>query len=34
MVYRRKTKNPHRGMNELKAPLGELVISRRRLMAA
>jgi hypothetical protein len=33
MVYRRKTRNPHRGM-KLKAPFGELVVTGRRQMAA
>jgi hypothetical protein len=31
MVYRRKTRNPARGM---KAPFGELVVTGRREMAA
>src|SRR5947209_5410909 len=33
MVYRRKTRNPHSGMNS-KAPFGELVVPGRRQMAA
>src|SRR5881392_3680304 len=33
VVYRRKTRNPPQG-NELKAPLGELVVTGRRQMAA
>jgi len=33
MVYRRKTRKPPQG-NELKAPFGELVVTRSRQMAA
>jgi hypothetical protein len=33
MVYRRKTRNPHKG-NELKAPFDEVVVTGRRQMAA
>jgi hypothetical protein len=33
MVYKRKTRNPHRG-SELKAPFGELVVTRCGQMAA
>jgi hypothetical protein len=33
VVYRRRTRNPHRGMNS-KAPFGELVVTGSRQMAA